>query len=129
MSDVCLVMLIFFIFLCFVALSFFLHLLCAVQWMTACLFVPGLKEAESILMGSEHLLGKVTATGLARADPATHKVRLLMGKQGVISNLLSSPLSSNVRSEPHYHSKDRMDQLALLFPPHCCRRQVMSLSS
>lgn len=50
--------------------------------MTACLFVPGLKEAESILIGSEHLLCKVTATGLACADPATHKVRpLTEGKQ------------------------------------------------
>lgn len=62
--------------------AFFLHLLCAVQWMTAYLFVPGLKEAESILMGSEHLLCKVTTTGLAWADPATYKVTRLMGKQG-----------------------------------------------
>lgn len=62
--------------------AFFLHLLCAVQWMTACLFVPGLKEAESILMGSEHLCCKVTPTGLACADPATQKVRLLTETQG-----------------------------------------------
>lgn len=68
--------------------------LCA-QWMAACLFVLGSKEAESILMGSEHLLHKVTPTGLARADPAAYKVRLLTGNQ-VISDLLSSPLSSGV---------------------------------
>lgn len=64
-----------FFFFFFVALSFLFApaLSCAVQWMTACLFVPGLKEAESILMGSEHLLCKVPATDLACADPATHK--------------------------------------------------------
>lgn len=49
--------------------AFFVHLLCAAQWMTACLCVPGLKEAESILMGSERLHCKVTPTGLACADP------------------------------------------------------------
>lgn len=63
--------------------------------MAACLFVLGLKEAESILMGSEHLLHKVTPTGLARADPAAYKVRLLTGNR-VISDLLSSLLSSSV---------------------------------
>lgn len=46
-------------------------------------------------MGSEHLLHKVTPTGLAHADPAAYKVRLLTGNR-VISDLLSSLLSSSV---------------------------------
>lgn len=57
----------------------FLHQTSTAQWMTACLFVIGLKEAEPILMRSEYLLSKVTPTGLACADPTTHKVRLLTG--------------------------------------------------
>lgn len=47
--------------------------------MAACLFVLGSKEAESILIRSEHLLHKVTPTGLACADPTAYKVRLLTG--------------------------------------------------
>lgn len=60
----------------------FLYLICAAQQMTACLFVLGLKEAELILMGSEHLFHKVTPTGQAWADPETHTVRLLTGNTG-----------------------------------------------
>lgn len=97
--------------------AFFGHLLCAAQWMTACLCVPGLKEAESILMGSERLHCKVTPAGLACADPSTQKVRLLTETQGVISNWLSSPLSSNVRSHPHYHSWDSATWVPFVLPP------------
>lgn len=71
--------------------------LCTVDGDGSMLIHVGWKGAESILMGSEHLLHKVTPVGLACADPAAYKVRLLTGN-GVISNLLSSRLSSSVQS-------------------------------
>lgn len=97
--------------------AFVLYLTCAAPWMTACLFLLRLKEAELILMGSEHLLHKVTPTGLAYADPCNTQSQAANRKHGAISNLLSSPLSSNVRNNPHYHLRNRATRSQLCLPP------------
>lgn len=102
--------------------AFLWHVLCAVQRMTACLFAPGLKEAGPILMGSENLPCKVTPTGLARADPVTHKVSLLTGNTGWFPTRFPvhcHPVSGAILITI---AGTQSDQGALLPLSHCRRR-------
>lgn len=77
----------------------------------------GSKEAESILMGSEHLLRKVTATSLARADPQ-HNVRRLSGNGAF--QLAWSPAPRRLKA-PHYQLRNRAPRLRLF--PSCGYRR------